>query len=551
MGNKQPGIHKNVYLLVISFLTVLTFIILFASRYLDDNRLTSWQWVFLDGESAHIFIILIAGIIISVFFSKLSLPLKLPVLFLFFTSFASAGIFWREPEVIVDASRYFIQAKHLEVYGIGYFFSEWGRNIHAWTDLPLMPFLYGLIFKWIGESRVYIQIFTTFLFSMTVVITYFIGKELWDEDIGFFGGALLLGIPYLLTQVPLMLVDVPAMFFLTLSIFVFLKAIAKGGITILLSSVVLSLAFFAKYSTWLMLSVLAVVILAYRPHTLNIRPRTYFYRGTLIAVFACLLIGIVFLYKFDVFSEQFKLLMSYQKPGLRRWSESFISTFFFQIHPFITVAALFSIYTAIRKKDFHYMIIFWLVLLVVVLQIKRIRYIIMVFPMLSLMASYGLQEIRNRESRKFLVSCIVITSLVIAVFAYLPFMQKISFVNLKDAGKYLDLLEVSVPILDLHTKKRIHYKYDAGYQLPAEEIEKSSLRFTWEFKNPDYYVRNKSTPENTAIVVISNDKNRELPEFLKEIINGYQKYSVFNSDEGVFQLKTSVRIYHQKFNEIQ
>jgi hypothetical protein len=87
--------------------------------------------------------------------------------------------------------------------------------------------------------------------------------------------------------------------------------------------------------------------------------------------------------------------------------------------------------------------------------------------------------------------------------------------------------------------------------LPAEEIEKSSLRFTWEFKNPDYYVRNKSTPENTAIVVISNDKNRELPEFLKEIINGYQKYSVFNSDEGVFQLKTSVRIYHQKFNEIQ
>ena len=37
-------------------------------------------------------------------------------------------------------------------------------------------------------------------------------------------GALLLGIPYLLAQVPLMLVDVPAMFFLTLAVFMTIRA---------------------------------------------------------------------------------------------------------------------------------------------------------------------------------------------------------------------------------------------------------------------------------------------------------------------------------------
>ena len=93
--------------------------------------------------------------------------------------------FWKVPEVIVDASRYFTQAKHLDVYGIGYFLREWGRDINIWTDMPLIPFLYGLIFKLFGESRIYIQAFTTLLFSLTVVLTYNIGKTLWDETVGF------------------------------------------------------------------------------------------------------------------------------------------------------------------------------------------------------------------------------------------------------------------------------------------------------------------------------------------------------------------------------
>jgi 4-amino-4-deoxy-L-arabinose transferase-like glycosyltransferase len=132
----------------------------------------------------------------------------------------------------VDTSRYFTQAKHLEMYGIKYFMHEWGKGISAWTDLPLISFFYGLIFKFFGESRIYIQIFTTFLFSMTCVITFFIGKTLWDEETGFLAGLLLLGTPYLFSQIPLMLIDVPTMLFLTLSVFTYIRAIEKGGIWI-------------------------------------------------------------------------------------------------------------------------------------------------------------------------------------------------------------------------------------------------------------------------------------------------------------------------------
>ena len=236
-------LNKFYHTLLISLFTLSVFPVLFIFRSVDDNRLTSWQWTFAHVDVSWIFLALILGIIFAYLLSRVSFPEHAPVLFLFLSSFVVSIIFWKEPEVLVDASRYFTQAKHLKVYGIKYFITEWGRDIHAWTDLPLVPFLYGLIFKSLGESRMYIQILTTFFFSMTCVLTYLIGKTLWDRDTGFFGGMLLLGIPYLLPQVPLMLVDIPTMFFLTLSIFTFIKAMERGRSCIAFSSCAVFLAF--------------------------------------------------------------------------------------------------------------------------------------------------------------------------------------------------------------------------------------------------------------------------------------------------------------------
>jgi hypothetical protein len=460
----------------------------------------------------------------------------------------------------VDVSRYFTQAKHLEIYGIEYFFKEWGKDISAWSDLPLIPFLYGLLFKFFGESRIYIQIATTTFFSATVILTYMIGKTLWDQDIGYFAGALLLGIPYLFTQVPVMLVDVPTMFFFTLSIYTFIKAMDRGGVGMLIfSSITLSLAIFSKYSTWLMLSVLAVIFFVY----LKKDSKKIISRGVIITLISGVLIGVAILSKYDVISEQIVLLLNYQRPGLKRWGESFTSTFFFQTHPFITVAALYSTYVAFKKKDLKYTIISWMLFLVIVIQIKRIRYIILVFPMLALMASYGLQVIKNKELKKFIVSCIVITSLVVVFCVYLPFVQRISTVNLKNAGEFLNSLDaenvevftlpqihsiinpaVSVPILDLFTQKRVIYHYDLSLFPPKEQIEKSSLKFTWEYKNPKYYTAgNHRSERNTAVAIISSDINQALPKHIKHKIKGYNISKVFKTSEDLFRYKTIVTVY--------
>lgn len=466
----------------------------------------------------------------------------------------------------MDASRYFTQAKYLEVYGMGFFSREWGRAILSWTDLPLVPFLYGLIFKFLGESRLPIQLFTTVLFSATVVLTARIGKELWDEETGFYGGILLLGIPYLFVQVPLMLVDVPTMFFFTLSVFGFLKALSgHGRATILASTISLFLAFLSKYSTWPMLSVLGVIMFVRMRRQEHGVIDHVFMRGVVTCSAAALLTGVVVFYRFEAFSDQIKLLMSYQGPGLGRWEESFISTFFFQIHPFITLFALVSLWVAVRKRDPKYLIVCWLPLLLILFQIKRIRYTIPLFPMVTLMASYGLQQIGNRELKRFIASCIVMSSVAVALFAYLPFTQRMSAVNLKKAGEFLNTLDegaaevytvlpkepilnpaVEVPLLDLYTRRKIIYCGEPGVP-PGKDINSSPLRFTWEYTNPPYYApKERARDDEMAVVILSGEGGADLPHTLVQRLRNYDMVSTFTTDEGVFQHKSFVSVYRQR-----
>lgn len=558
-------LKRGDYIVLTSLFSALAFIILFVYRAVDDNRLTSWEWTFAGIDVSGIFFILILGLIIAYPLSRISLKKFNSSLFLFAVSFVSGMLFWAEPEVIVDASRYFTQAKHLEVYGIRYFIVEWGMNISAWTDLPLIPFLYGLIFKFFGESRVYIQIFTTALFSLTVLTTSKVGEKLWDKDTGFFAGCLMLGMPYVYTQVPLMLVDVPTMFFLMFAVYAYLKALEKGRAWIVISSCAIFLAFYSKYSAWLMLSVLIVLTLVSlkgAPSALS--RRTVLQRTGAIAFVAGYLISAVLLFKFDLISDQTDLLLSYQRPGLKRWGESFVSSFFYQVHPFITIAAVYSIYSAVRKRDLKYAAVSWLIALVIILQIKRMRYIMITLPMLALMASYGLRSIRDIQARKFIILSVVISSLVISFFVYLPFLQKMSPANLKHAGRLLNSIHeanievftlpsndniinpaVAVPILDLFTEKKLFYGYNNSFSPSNESIKASPLRFTWEYANPAYYSDKDSAAADKAIVVISGESGQPLPDYVKRSTNGFHISDRFEISTGFFKYVTIAEIYRQ------
>src|SRR3972149_9483899 len=209
---------KLIYFLI-GFAIVISYYILYIYRVNDSTVLMSWNLVFMftDIKIEELLFILSIVILISFIISRININNyynneKYHLLFLFFSGIFVGSLFWNIPEINPDAARYFNQAKYLEEFGILKFFSDWGYDLFAWADFPSIPLFYGIIFRYIGEYREYIQIFNIILFSLTSVLTYKISKKLWNAEIGIYSGLLLISFPYLLSQIPLMLVDIPFMF---------------------------------------------------------------------------------------------------------------------------------------------------------------------------------------------------------------------------------------------------------------------------------------------------------------------------------------------------
>jgi len=539
---------KSSHILTAALLSLLAFAVLFSLRGLDDNRLTSWDWVFRSVSALWVYAALSGGVLLAWLALRLPEP-GLPALGAL--SFAAASLFWGEPEVVVDASRYFTQAKHLSVYGAGYFLREWGGEIEAWTDLPLVPFIYGLGFKAFGESRVVVQTISTAMFSGTVVLTALIGRELWDREAGLSAGALLMAMPYLYTQVPLMLVDVPSMFFLALALYVFMLAVRRGGaLRAGAASLAIFCVAFSKYSLWLMLSVLLV---AWGVMLLE-EPRGAFKRGMAVFALAAALSLAFALYKFDVMREQIRLLVEYQRPGLGRWVEGPASTFLFQIHPFVTLAALCSAFVAAKRRDSKYLVALILPALLAAMGVWRIRYLLPAFPMVALMAGYGLSALKDSRLRRYVVSVSVVSSVLLAALAFLPFLSGLNAENMKTAGSYINSLDadivtvatehmdsevnpaVAVPLLDIFVKKKIVYAQERHEPPGSLDVERSPLRFTWRYRNPAYYGA-AETREGEFMAVIS-DRRPETPE-------GYEIARIFDRYDGIFRFRTFVTVYRK------
>jgi len=555
-------VRKTEQVLLISFCTLIVIPLLYIGRSADDNTLTSWKWVFPAAGILQVFFILVLALPCAYALSRLRFAGLRAYALLPGLSFLAVLPLWQEPEAVIDASRYFVQAKSLGEYGAGYFLKEWGRAIHAWTDTPLVPFLYGLIFRWIGEERIYIQIFNTLLFALTCVLTCVVGKKMWDEETGLNAALLLLGIPYLLVQVPLTLVDVPTMFFVSLSIYAFINAVEKGGLTwASVASVSLFLALFSKYSAWLMLGVIPILAFV----LMQGDAKTTFRRSTAVLLAAGLVAGAVILLHFDLFRQQMAILWGYQWSGLGRWQEGYISTFLFQSHPFLTLFALLGIYRAVRQKDRRFLVAGWFAVFVFLLQIKRMRYILPLFPLFALMAAYGLNAFRDQGVRMFICLCVVASSVAIAYCAYLPFLSSTSMANLQHAGRYLDTLEcgsvdvfalpqkdssgstfASIPILDYHTGKKLFSPQEWPLHPENSDTRQSSLRFTWETRRPELYSRTDAA-RGCALAVISSEVIERVPAALTgESQDAFEVLKRFDLASEVFKYQTLVTIFKKQ-----
>lgn len=263
--------------------------------------------------------------------------------------------------------------------------------------------------------------------------------------------------------------------------------------------------------------------------------------------------------------EQINLLASFQRQGLKRWSESDISTFFFHIHPLVSLAAAAGTVTAIRKKDIRFLIPAFLVGLVLAMQIRRIRYILPIFPLLALAAAYGIHQLQNRKLIRYLVISAIGASLILAIGLYLPFTKRLSAVNIQNAGLFLNNLEssaaavyteeggrqtanltINIPLLDLFTSKQV---YSLNSTAPKPLPDKgSSFRFSWEQHLPSFYYPAGGALQfnEKALVIVSTLPRPRLPLQIEQLAARKSKKRQFTTSTGLFSYKTVVTIFYDE-----
>ncbi len=544
--------------LLIAFLLLLATPLLYTLRHLDDNRLTSFQWAFSDGRFERTLLYIIAATCAAYILSRSDTADRFPALSLFALSFATAVSIFTMPEVIVDAGRYFEQAKYLKIHGLINFIAEWGGQVRPWTDLPFVPFMFGEIFRLLGETRISIQVFNALAFSLTTVTTYLIGKQLWDRQTGFFAGLLLIGMPYLLTQIPIMLIDIATMTLVTLSVYFFIKVNKCGGAGwTLIACVTIIFTLLAKYSTWPMLLILPLITFVF--YTGGVKSSIRY--SAVVLALTCLMVAPFLFYKGNIIKEQLDLLLTYQLEGLGRWRESFTSTFLFQTSPFITLFALTGVLTSIKRRDLKFVIPCFFLFFTLTLQVGRIRYLVPLLPMFAIMASYGfLPLVQGRRARRFAVYGVVGLSVAHLYGGFYPFLKSTSMVNLQMAGKFINSLncpeigvytlaqkdstgntEIAVPILDIYTDKKLIALNERHPGDKKDAIEKSPLRFTWDAGLPEFYMRARASRINIALI-ISSEPISGAPEFLPESVDAGQRIKEFAASSGLFKYRTLVTI---------
>jgi hypothetical protein len=547
-------------MLGVAFAAIMVFFLQYIFRSLDMGTLTSWRWVFGQAAPAGLIPVLLSAVLLALLSAGIDLPEKYPALFLFALSFGSCLPFLDGPEVMIDAARYFLQAKYLSIYGIKDFLREWGHEVTAWTDLPLVPFMYGVLFTLTGEGKAGIVIGNALLYSLIPVLTFLAGSRLWDRSTGFLAGLLTMASPYLFTQVPWLLVDMHTTLFLLLAIVAFLYQLEHGGLCwSLISGLSIVLALLCKFSTWPMLpGALGIIFLS----NLADRPQATINRSAAVAAVVILLLGILYYWKGAVIIQQIRFLRTYQLAGLQRWREGYLSALVFQTHPFLVLAALAGVCRAFINRDRKMLFMGWFVILVFFLDLQRVRYLLPLLPYLALAGGYGLHGLKSRRVRRFIVYCGVLSSFVVAVWVYKPFLARTSMVNLRDAGEFLDTLSaeavevfclpqensvgntsMAVPILDLYTDKMLYQPQPWTNDGGLERAKNTSLRFSWEINQPVFYRNERYKSMELPLVIIAGGPVTRMPSILEKDYPSARLLRQFTKTTSVFRYQTFVSIF--------
>jgi hypothetical protein len=136
--------------------------------------------------------------------------------------------------------------------------------------------------------------------------------------------------------------------------------------------------------------------------------------------------------------------------------------------------------------------------------------------------------------------------------------------NLQNAGKYLDEQKIasagvvplpqkeqilnpviSVPLLDIFSKADLLLLSNQEVEtVDQRKIATSSLRFTWEYPLPSYYMQDDRGSQPQGLVIVESQENQTVPLSTRMFVRKFKHKKTFNISTGWFTHTTIVNVYH-------
>ncbi len=475
--------------------------------------------------------------------------------YLFIAAFIISLFLWNMPEVNNDYRVYFEYAKYIEVNGL--------RDAYpigsSGSVYFVMPILDGYMFRLFGEERIVTQILHTALFALTAVVTYSIGKELWNHRIGLVAGALLLSFPYFLSMSHLMLIDVPLAFFVALSVFAIIKSVNNGKWFVIVMPALL-LALFTKktgvvYLGFLVPVVLLASFLKYRWKILKIA-------APILAI-----VGLIAVIKFSDFIKWFVQLIYGQSVASTfhgiYWMnpQYFLKSLPIVIGPMVALFAFSSIVLLLKNRDHRLLIpVAWMSIPIFLMVSPAFRHLIPAYPAYALAAAVVLNELEkgisvgkkcfilNGNNWKFLVSSTILLSIFMALFVFPQIEATHMQVNVKESAEYTNELGVrNISIVTIGDTRFNWYGLGGDFRNMYDYYSTAKV---------DYFPAQQFQDTNPdAIVVISTIINPDIPAPLNITLHNYYLSKIFSKGDyeyfapAIFSVYLPQIEYHSRYPE--
>ena len=125
-----------------------------------------------------------------------------------------------------DEAHNFEAARIVAEQGPGALFADYAKIdwLGRWHP-PLTPLLYGFAMRTFGVSLFVARLVPLMMVLGTTVITYYLGRDLYDREVGVLAAFLLISFPLVFRQGTAAMTDVPVMFFFSLGIFLVLRMV--------------------------------------------------------------------------------------------------------------------------------------------------------------------------------------------------------------------------------------------------------------------------------------------------------------------------------------